>query len=71
MRRHAEAMEHARLQSEGTIESLRQKMNALQDVLVSSGEDSNTRLSLIRKRARSTSPGKSILDTTIVRVSQA
>ncbi|XP_056011092.1 centriolin-like isoform X6 [Ostrea edulis] len=67
MRRHAEAMEHARLQSEGTIESLRQKMNALQDVLVSSGEDSNTRLSLIRKRARSSSPGKSILDTTIVR----
>ncbi|XP_061184132.1 centriolin-like [Saccostrea echinata] len=65
MRRHAEAMEHARLQSEGTIESLRQKMNALQDVLVSTGEDSNTRLSLIRKRSRSSSPGKSLLDTTI------
>lgn len=65
MRRHAEAMEHARMQSEGTIESLRRKMNALQDVLVSTGEDSNPRLSLIRKRSRSSSPGKSILETTI------
>uniref|UniRef100_K1Q2Y9 Paramyosin n=1 Tax=Magallana gigas TaxID=29159 RepID=K1Q2Y9_MAGGI len=65
MRRHAEAMEHARMQSEGTIESLRRKMNALQDVLVSTGEDPNPRLSLIRKRSRSSSPGKSILETTI------
>lgn len=53
------------MQSEGTIESLRRKMNALQDVLVSTGEDSNPRLSLIRKRSRSSSPGKSILETTI------
>lgn len=65
MRRHAEAMESARMQSEGTIESLRQKMNALQDVLVSTGDNTNPRLSLIRKRSRSTSPGKSVLDTTI------
>lgn len=33
MERHANAMENARLQSEGTIESLRLKLNTLQEVL--------------------------------------
>jgi hypothetical protein len=33
MKRHADAMETARLQSEGTIESLREKLNALQEVI--------------------------------------
>jgi len=32
MQRHADAMEQARLQSEGTIENLRKKLNTLQDV---------------------------------------
>lgn len=34
MQRHADAMEQARLQSEGTIENLRKKLNTLQDVSV-------------------------------------
>ena len=33
MQRHADAMEEARLQSEGTIENLRKKLNTLQEVL--------------------------------------
>ena len=33
MQRHADAMEEARLQSEGTIENLRKKLNTLQEVI--------------------------------------
>ena len=32
MQRHADAMEEARLQSEGTIDNLRKKLNTLQEV---------------------------------------
>ncbi|XP_033730276.1 centriolin-like isoform X4 [Pecten maximus] len=62
MQRHADNMETARLQSEGTIESLRKKLNTLQEVLVSTGE-SGFKPYRQHTRARSSSPGQSILDT--------
>ncbi|XP_069121130.1 centriolin-like isoform X3 [Argopecten irradians] len=62
MQRHAENMETARLQSEGTIESLRKKLNTLQEVLVNTGE-SGFKPYQQRSRARSSSPGQSIMDT--------
>ncbi|XP_052229704.1 centriolin-like isoform X2 [Dreissena polymorpha] len=53
MQRHADAMEQARLQSEGTIESLRKKLNTLQDVLVTTADITSPTL----RRARSRSAG--------------
>ena len=67
MKRHADAMETARLQSEGTIESLREKLNALQEVLVSAGDSSDEQTTRsAHMRARSTSPGKSVLNTAMI-----
>ncbi|XP_060070795.1 centriolin-like [Ylistrum balloti] len=62
MQRHADNMETARLQSEGTIESLRKKLNTLQEVLVNTGE-SSFKPYRQGSRARSSSPVQSILDT--------
>ncbi|XP_021380343.1 centriolin-like isoform X3 [Mizuhopecten yessoensis] len=62
MQRHADNMESARLQSEGTIESLRTKLNTLQEVLVNTGE-SSFKSYRQHSRARSSSPGQSVLDT--------
>ncbi|XP_053381516.1 centriolin-like isoform X4 [Mercenaria mercenaria] len=53
MQRHADAMEQARLQSEGTIENLRKKLNTLQDVLVTTSDITSPTL----RRARSRSAG--------------
>ncbi|KAL3870359.1 hypothetical protein ACJMK2_038429 [Sinanodonta woodiana] len=50
MQRHADAMEQARLQSEGTLENLRRKLNTLQDVLINTGD------SPVKTRSRSQSP---------------
>lgn len=69
MKRHADAMESARLQSEGTIESLREKLNALQEVLVNTGDPDDQSQRSNRTRARSTSPGKSLLNTAMIHVS--
>lgn len=69
MKRHADAMETARLQSEGTIESLRDKLNTLQEVLVNTGDSSDDQRRSTRTRTRSSSPGKSVLDTAMILVS--
>ncbi|XP_063423484.1 centriolin-like isoform X6 [Mytilus trossulus] len=66
MKRHADAMETARLQSEGTIESLRDKLNTLQEVLVNTGDSSDDQRRSTRTRTRSSSPGKSVLDTAMI-----
>ncbi|KAL5012076.1 hypothetical protein ScPMuIL_010627 [Solemya velum] len=64
MQLHASAMEKARLHSEGTIDNLRKKLNALQEVLVQSNTSPDVRAiqEMTRVRARSSSPDRSLLD---------
>ncbi|XP_041369906.1 centriolin-like [Gigantopelta aegis] len=63
MLRHSEAMETTRLQSEGTIESLKRKLNTLQEVLFNSNESAD--IQAIRQmtniRSRSKTPPKSLI----------
>ncbi|XP_046556294.1 centriolin-like isoform X1 [Haliotis rubra] len=61
MLRHAESMESTRLQSEGTIESLKRKLNTLQEVLFNNNNHLSSDIHAIHEltRSRSNSPPRS------------
>ncbi|XP_071115643.1 centriolin-like [Haliotis cracherodii] len=61
MLRHAESMESTRLQSEGTIESLKRKLNTLQEVLFNNNNHLSSDIHAIHEltRSRSNSPSRS------------